>query len=323
MYGTATTTGPLSGRAFAARSSAPSRWQEIDTWLAESSEPDDRLETLVQTMREHLRLVVIDLEKHDDAQVVFETLNSRGTPLEHADLIKNLLFRDAEHANADVDRLYTTYWAPFDQDEWRTEQTTGRITRSRLDVFLTYWLTMRSLREFTASTLFKEFERWLLDSSVRTVSTEDVFGELARYAQIYDSIDQHLVRRAILNLSNRDYNHVFRELVGAATQHARLRGRAPGVTAVAWTAEELAPYAYRRPPHATSDRWRAVRWRRRPRALRDRDRPQRPDRQRTRLGGRSRSAGRRRSAGSARRTGCRPGPVGARHRGRPYLAADR
>ncbi|MCK8432131.1 DUF262 domain-containing protein [Streptomyces sp. D2-8] len=243
--------------------------QEIDAWLAESSEPDDRLETLVQTMREHLRLVVIDLEKHDDAQVVFETLNSRGTPLEHADLIKNLLFRNAEHANADVDRLYTTYWAPFDQDEWRTEQTTGRITRSRLDVFLTYWLTMRSLREFTASTLFKEFERWLLDSCDHTVSTEDVFGELARYAQIYDSIDQHplngvegrflyrmkvmqtstpmplllflyglgedvlpverrqrairaidsyLVRRAILNLSNRDYNHVFRELVGAATQ---------------------------------------------------------------------------------------------------------
>lgn len=240
--------------------------KEIDAWLAESPEPRERLDTLVQTMREHLRLVVIDLEMHDDAQVVFETLNSRGTPLEHAGLIKNLLFRNAEHAGADVDRLYSTYWSPFDQDEWRTEQTTGRITRSRLDVFLTYWLTMRSRREFTASALFKEFERWLLDSST---PTEEVFGELARYAEIYDAIDQHplhgvegrflyrmkvmqtstpmplllylfglsddvlpperrqravraldsyLMRRAILNLSNRDYNHVFRELVGAAAQ---------------------------------------------------------------------------------------------------------
>jgi hypothetical protein len=240
--------------------------KEIDAWLAEAPEPRERLDTLVQTMREHLRLVVIDLEKHDDAQVVFETLNSRGTPLAHADLIKNLLFRNAEHAGADVDRLYATYWAPFDQDEWRTEQTTGRITRSRLDVFLTYWLTMRSRREFTASALFKEFERWLLESSA---PTEEVFGELARYAEIYDGLDQHplhgvegrflyrmkvmqtstpmplllylyglgddvlpperrqrairaldsyLMRRAILNLSNRDYNHVFRELVGAAAQ---------------------------------------------------------------------------------------------------------
>ncbi|MFF5428314.1 MULTISPECIES: DUF262 domain-containing protein [unclassified Streptomyces] len=240
--------------------------QEIDTWVAEAPLPGERLDALVQTMREHLRLVVIDLEKHDDAQVVFETLNSRGTPLEHADLIKNLLFRNAEHAGADVDRLYATYWAPFDQDEWRSEQTTGRITRSRLDVFLTYWLTMRSRREFTTSALFKEFERWLLESSA---PTEEVFGELARYAELYDGIDQHpldgvegrflyrmkvmqtstpmplllflyglnedvlpldrrlrviraldsyLMRRAILNLSNRDYNHVFRELVGVAAQ---------------------------------------------------------------------------------------------------------
>ncbi|MFI1526086.1 DUF262 domain-containing protein [Streptomyces griseus] len=240
--------------------------QEIDTWLAESAESQERLGMLVQALREQLRLVIIDLEEHDDAQVVFETLNSRGTPLEHADLIKNMLFRDAERAGADVDRLYKTYWAPFDQDEWRVEQTTGRITRSRLDVFLTYWLTMRTQREFTSSALFKEFERWQLSSAV---PTEDVFAELARYAEIYDLIDDHplhgvegrflyrmkvlqtstpmplllflygldesllpperrrrairaidsyLVRRAVLNLSTRDYNNVFRDLVVAVAR---------------------------------------------------------------------------------------------------------
>ncbi|MFF7157897.1 DUF262 domain-containing protein [Streptomyces sp. NPDC008139] len=240
--------------------------EEIDTWVAEAAEPEDRLSALVQTMREQLRLVIIDLEEHDDAQVVFETLNSRGTPLEHADLVKNLLFRDAEHAGADVDRLYKTYWSPFDQAEWRVEQTTGRITRSRLDVFLTYWLTMRTRREFTSSALFKEFEHWLRSDAP---ATEDVFAELAQYAEIYDRIDQHpldgvegrfvyrmkvlqtstpmplllflyglgdavlpperreravraidsyIVRRAVLNLSNRDYNHVFRDLVAAASQ---------------------------------------------------------------------------------------------------------
>lgn len=180
--------------------------------------------------------------------------------------MKNLLFRDAEHTGADVDRLYKTYWAPFDQAEWRVEQTTGRITRSRLDVFLTYWLTMRTRREFTSSALFKEFERWLRSD---VLPTEEVFAELARYAEIYDQIDQHplhgvegrflyrmkvlqtstpmplllflyglgdgvlpperrhrailaidsyIVRRAILNLSNRDYNHVFRDLVTAASR---------------------------------------------------------------------------------------------------------
>lgn len=51
---------------------------EIDAWLAESAQPEERLSALVQTVREQLRLVIIDLEEHDDAQVVFETLNSRA-----------------------------------------------------------------------------------------------------------------------------------------------------------------------------------------------------------------------------------------------------
>jgi hypothetical protein len=33
------------------------------------------------------------------------------------------------------------------------------------------------------------------------------------------AIDSYIVRRAILNLSNRDYNHVFRELVTSASRH--------------------------------------------------------------------------------------------------------
>jgi hypothetical protein len=239
---------------------------EIGRWLDEAADPRERLNTLVQTMREQLRLVVIDLEEHDDAQVVFETLNSRGTPLEHADLVKNLLFRDAEHARADVDELYRTHWAPFDQSEWRTEQRTGRLLRSRLDVFLTHWLTMRTRREFPSSGLFKEFEKWLRSDGA---PAEVTFAELARYAEIYDEIERHpaqgvegrflyrmkvmdtatpmplllflyglqeqtlpvarrtrairaidsyLVRRATLNLSNRDYNNVFRELVEAAAR---------------------------------------------------------------------------------------------------------
>jgi hypothetical protein len=36
--------------------------EEIDTWVAEAAEPADRLDALVQTMREQLRLVIIDLE---------------------------------------------------------------------------------------------------------------------------------------------------------------------------------------------------------------------------------------------------------------------
>ena len=40
---------------------------------------DDRFESLWSVFRGQLLLVAIDLEDDDDAQVIFETLNARGT----------------------------------------------------------------------------------------------------------------------------------------------------------------------------------------------------------------------------------------------------
>lgn len=44
-------------------------------------------------------MVVIDLEDNDDAQVIFEVLNGRQTPLSASDLVKNLLFLRGELAD--------------------------------------------------------------------------------------------------------------------------------------------------------------------------------------------------------------------------------
>ncbi len=144
-----------------------------------------RLEALVTTVRDRVRLVVVDLEEHDDAQIIFETLNGRGTPLEAADLVKNLLFRSAEAQGRDVENLYDTYWRPFDEPStWRREQRIGRAKRSRLDLFLGHWLTMVSGRDISPTTMYAEFDRWLTDSAM---PVEGVFAELRRYGQIYDS----------------------------------------------------------------------------------------------------------------------------------------
>jgi uncharacterized protein with ParB-like and HNH nuclease domain len=39
-----------------------------------------------------LKLVAISLDKDDDAQVIFETLNGRGAELHATDLIRNFIF---------------------------------------------------------------------------------------------------------------------------------------------------------------------------------------------------------------------------------------
>lgn len=77
----------------------------------------DQTEHLVDALLSLFKLVVIDLEDNDDAQIIFEVLNGRQTPLSAADLVKNLLFLRGELADEkELERLYEEYWQEFDED---------------------------------------------------------------------------------------------------------------------------------------------------------------------------------------------------------------
>lgn len=103
---------------------------------------DARAHALSATLQDGLFLVAINLAGHDDAQLIFETLNDRGTPLLKADLIKNWIFQHGEKVGADVEQWPESHWVDFDDDWWRAEITQGRHSRSRIDILLQYWLTM-------------------------------------------------------------------------------------------------------------------------------------------------------------------------------------
>ena len=86
--------------------------EAFEEWLgpADTKEVRRRIEALYSTLRDDLHLVIIDLEASDDAQEIFETLNSLGTPLLPADLVKNYLFHRAELEGADTSKLYNFHW---------------------------------------------------------------------------------------------------------------------------------------------------------------------------------------------------------------------
>jgi hypothetical protein len=65
---------------------------ESDKPLAGDQPLASRLEKCFQTLKNALKVVVIDLGSDDDAQVIFETLNARGEPLLPADLLRNFIF---------------------------------------------------------------------------------------------------------------------------------------------------------------------------------------------------------------------------------------
>lgn len=149
-----------------------------------------RVEALSSTLQDRLVLVAIDLTGHDDAQLIFETLNDRGTPLLKADLIKNWLFRRGEQLNADVDGWAETRWAEFDTAWWREEIRQGRLMRSRIDIFLQYWLTMRRQDEVKTEDTFRVFVQYAEPLLSSAAGAEKLVDELRRDADTYRSFAQ-------------------------------------------------------------------------------------------------------------------------------------
>lgn len=120
-----------------------------------------RLDECFQTLRNALMVVLIDLEKDDDPQVIFETLNARGEPLLPADLLKNYIFLRASRDKMDIEATYKAYWARFDDEFWREEVKQGRLVRPRSDLFMQHFLASRQGQDIPIKHLYVEYRHWI------------------------------------------------------------------------------------------------------------------------------------------------------------------
>ena len=163
--------------------------ESIREWVTDGADDamiDLRVEALTTALWRLVVIVTIDLEPGDNAQVIFETLNARGTPLLAGDLVKNHLFQVAAGQGADIAKLYAEQWAVLDSDWWREVIRRGRLRQPRLDVFLNYWLAMRTGEEVVSHDLFPTFKRYLADGQK---SAEAVLADLARFAAVFESFE--------------------------------------------------------------------------------------------------------------------------------------
>jgi len=160
----------------------------IRDWAILDRGPDEamtRLSALARVLQQHLQIVAINLGASDDDQLIFETLNDRGTPLLAADLIKNFIFQQCEEIGADVDAWSETYWNDFDEDWWRDQVAQGRLYRSRIDLFLQYWLTMRRREEVPTDAVFNRFKSFSEQHLVSVPDAEAFLKSLRRDADNY------------------------------------------------------------------------------------------------------------------------------------------
>lgn len=183
--------GPITTELVSHKLVRAAKWFEdsISNWAGLTEDPDLRLGYLFETLRDRMQIVQIFLESQDDPQVIFEALNHRGVPLDAADLVKNLLFQkvDEQGDHKRADSLLLESWLPLDGHDWRAKVTTGRLKRSRIDLLLSYWATIKTRGEVSAEHLFVDIREWLKKST--NLSAASLITEIRLYADKYEELD--------------------------------------------------------------------------------------------------------------------------------------
>lgn len=154
---------------------------------------ETRLEAMLTALLNRMKLVVIVLGEDDDAQVIFETLNSKGEPLLAMDLVRNNIFYRAEREQAEVEELYQELWDPFDDPWWREPAPFARPRRPRIDHFLAHVLAAETGENISMRELYAEYRAFAVPKGKpRFQSVEDELRVLGKYSPSYETLEGHL-----------------------------------------------------------------------------------------------------------------------------------
>lgn len=169
-------------------------YEQIEDWLEDAKSDDEfnkKVIAIKNALLKGVELVLIDLDEKDREQIIFETLNARGTPLLKFDLVKNYLYYKAEMNKLNVKDLDSKYWSLFDDDNnvkfWERTVRQGRLHRPASDVFLHHFLTLKKGKEVDSEGLFDEYREIV---GKETVNIEEHINELVSYAKIYKKFSE-------------------------------------------------------------------------------------------------------------------------------------
>lgn len=128
------------------------------------------IENVVNALR-RLYIVYIMLDFQDDAQQIFESINSTGMELTAADLIRNYILM-----NKDNDRQEKLY-----QDIWRKLETIFSDSK-KLEGFFRFYLASKRQVFTNQSRLYQQFQMYWIESR-RSISEDDLLTDILNYAR--------------------------------------------------------------------------------------------------------------------------------------------
>ena len=119
-----------------------------------------------------LEIISITLDQGDNAQLIFESLNSTGLALTEGDKIRNYILMG--QAPKDQTRLYDTYWTTIE-----------RCTRNDVSGFIRDYLSVKQQVTPTISNVYRAFKEYA--ESIR-LPIDSLLEDLRRYARFFGKL---------------------------------------------------------------------------------------------------------------------------------------
>ena len=137
---------------------------------------ESNIDTIYEGFK-RLLFVEIRLERgKDNAQKIFESLNSTGLDLSQADLIRNYILMGLEPS--EQNKLYINYWAEI-------ETNTKIEGKSYVSEFIRDYLTLKKAEIPKKDAVYVTFKK---EYNIDEIAIEPVLGELLNYSSIYHKL---------------------------------------------------------------------------------------------------------------------------------------
>lgn len=119
-----------------------------------------------------LEIIIITLEQCDNAQLIFESLNSTGLALTEGDKIRNYILMG--QPSKDQNRLYDTYWTTIE-----------RCTENDVSGFVRDYLSIKQQITPTISNVYQSFKTYAEESAL---PIEALLDDMRRYARLFEKL---------------------------------------------------------------------------------------------------------------------------------------
>ena len=119
-----------------------------------------------------LEIISITLDHGDNAQLIFESLNSTGLALQEGDKIRNYILMGQPPAKQDY--YYDNYWTKIE-----------KCTRNDVSGFVRDYLSIKRLVTPTINNVYQEFKKYAEDTRL---PIETLLSDILRYARLYEKL---------------------------------------------------------------------------------------------------------------------------------------